>query len=69
MLTVYHRPRERPEGAMVRGWSVNGDGTQSMDVIPSVFPSLTAAREAKPTGAHVLARQREDDPSIVETWI
>jgi len=70
--TIYFNPKDFPYRYVVRAWTVReGEGEAVPDPRPLVVAdSLEEARAAVPPGSdHLLRRERDDDPCIVESWI
>lgn len=67
MWVIYERPRDFPDGFIVRRWDINGP-----DPIPGpayAEPTLEAARRHVPPGLVRLPRFENDEPHIVEAWL
>ncbi len=65
---VYDHPADYPEGYLARRWRVTDDTCQATD--ESVTGTrLETVRARLPAHLVRLARDPEDDPVIVETWI
>jgi hypothetical protein len=65
-FTIYERPRDYPEGYVVRCWEITAG-----EMIPGEAwgaPTLEAARELVPEGLFCIPRDPDDDAVIVETW-
>lgn len=69
MWTVYDHPRDYPKGFIARRFEVDGRGARpTRDVM--VSDDLDALRlMLMKRGLTALARNEEDDPKIVETWL
>jgi hypothetical protein len=68
LYTVYDKPVDHPDKAVVRSWLLPGDGTLQKGEA-QVFDSLTEARASLPPGLVRLERHPLDEPQIVETWV
>jgi hypothetical protein len=68
MFTIYERPRDYPEGYVVRRSFVNA-GMVWLDRVAQYAPALEAARGLIPPGLHRIPRYENDDPCIVEVWL
>lgn len=70
---VFNNPEDMPGRVVVRGATVgvssDPDNPQVWDIIASVFPSVLAAREAKPAHLHTMPRHPTDPLAIVEMWV
>lgn len=67
--TVYDRPRDWPHTVVARKFLVGADGAVPTTQIV-VGPDLEAVREQlREYGLTCLARNPDDDPKIVETWL
>lgn len=69
LFVVYGRPRDYPEGFVVRRWTAAAGVEARPDLVATYHPSLAAARASVPLGLYRLERQTGDDPSIVEVWL
>lgn len=81
MYTIYERPRDYPQGYVVRRWEVTRESKVVNAGLVSQTPSLEEARKSLPPGLTNLNRDvkigegkgfiviQMDDPCIVETWI
>ncbi len=73
MWTIYRNPSDYPGQYVVREWAVNEQGQRMASSSPlSIHERLEIVRLAiqyHAPGAVCLARQPEDDPVILETWI
>lgn len=66
---IYHRPKDFPDGYVLRCQYAMPDGTVKADDMAWQTESLEAARKIVPPGLTMMARNPEDDPHIVETWL
>jgi hypothetical protein len=66
---IYHRPKDYPDGYVLRCQYAMPDGTVKADSIAWQTESLEDARRLVPIGFTKMARHDDDDPHIVETWI
>lgn len=65
--TVYAHPRDHPEGYSMTQWEITRTGAVA---VATVYAStLERARFLVPPGLVCLARNPDDDPVIVETWV
>jgi hypothetical protein len=69
LWTIYERPRDYPEGYVVRATQVMTGGACVMAKEASYFPTLVAARRSLPLGLAHTARHPDDDPAIREVWL
>jgi hypothetical protein len=67
LWTIYERPRDFPEGYVLRSWRTTGEWQVPGEA--SYFGDLEAARAAVPAGLFRLPRQDDDDPAVLETWL
>ena len=68
MCVIYDHPRDHPDHYVLRAWYVTRDGVgPAEDVV--LADSLDEVRQYVPDGLLCLARQHDDDPAIVETWL
>lgn len=67
MFTVYERPRDYPQGYVVRRWECLPEGPRALEAHP--YKSLDEARGSIPEGYYRLERMPDDDPCIVEVWL
>jgi hypothetical protein len=67
MWTIYEKPKDYPNGFVVRR-SVVSDRIK-MDVVAQYSPTLLHARAAIPRGLHRLPRFPDDDACVVEVWM
>jgi hypothetical protein len=69
LWVIYEKPRDFPDAWVVRPQTVHRGGA----IVPSptavLCPSLEVARQYVPPGKVCLARDPNDDPVIVESWI
>lgn len=70
MWTIYDHPADIPVGFVVRRWETRAGSSEPFkgDVL-GVFASLEEARAVVPKHCVCLARDPNDDPHIVETWL
>lgn len=68
LFTIYAHPLDYEIGYVVREWTVGAGGT-TLAGGSHRAPSLQAARAVVPPGLFRIARDTEDDPCIVETWV
>lgn len=66
---IFERPRDFPNGYVVRRQCVVPGGGIWIDPIAFGFATLELAREGLPAGLVNLGRQPSDDPTIKETWL
>lgn len=71
--TIYDHPRDAPNSIVLRRWRIVAG---SRDPVPddqvAVFDTVEQARDWLDRfhpGLYRIARQRGDDPKIVETWL
>jgi len=69
LWVIYDHPRDFPDAFVVRCQTVDGTGV-TIAPCARLFPSLARARAwLAQQGLTCLAREPEDDPVIVETWL
>lgn len=68
MFTIYERPRDYPDGYVVRAADITA-GTVTHDRAAPTAPTLAEARALVPPGLMRFERHPEDDAVIVETWL
>lgn len=66
--TIYERPLDFPEKFVVRGFTIRADSAEP-DARVQVADTLEEARALIPYGCVCLARDPDDEPQIVETWL
>lgn len=67
--TIYERPRDYPEGFVVRAFHIVRGQTEPVpDPGAWHVPTLEQARKLIPEGMARLDRYPGDDPKIVEVW-
>jgi hypothetical protein len=66
---IYHRPKDYPDGYVLRCQYAMPDGTVVPDEHAWHGESLAAMRAIVPPGFVQMARHEDDEPHIVETWI
>lgn len=64
--TIYERPRDYPEGFVVRAWHIMPGRAEPGEA--RTASTLEEARALVPPGLICFARTPDDDPTIVETW-
>ena len=69
MWVIYERPKDYPDGFVVRRQSAVPGGQILIDRVAQYAPDLETARRLVPPGLVMLTRNAEDDPVIVETWL
>jgi hypothetical protein len=70
MWTIYKRPRDAPQHYVVRASQIRtGIPEPLVALVGCLCDSLAEARATIPRGLICLARQADDDPVIVETWL
>lgn len=67
--TIYERPRDYPDGYVVRAWHIVRGHTEPV-ADPGAWhvPTLEQARAVIPPGLFRLGRQPGDDENILEVW-
>ena len=60
---IYDHPRDDPEMFVARMWVLD-----QPTGITFASPSLDLLRRMLPPGLHMMPRQENDDPVILETW-
>lgn len=68
IYTVYERPRDYPNGFVVRRHVVR-PGVSIPAQVVGTAPSLAAARNLIPSGLTRQPRDPKDEPQIVESWL
>lgn len=68
MWIVYDHPADYPEGFLARRWLAGAMAAEPTQTAV-VGATLEAVRAQLPIGLIRLARDPEDDPVIVETWM
>lgn len=68
MWTVYHCPKDFPDGYIARKWLANAGGP-IWTTVTVTGATLAEVRSKLPPGLHRMSRGAEDDPVIVETWL
>jgi hypothetical protein len=66
--TIYDRPRDYPEGFVVREWLIERGNPQPQPGRSWTAVSLAGARSWVPDGLFRIPRSADDDPRILETW-
>lgn len=66
--TIFERPRDFPEGYVVKRWTSRPDGTVD-DLVKQFASTLQQARAQVPPGLTCLPRFFDDDPAILEVWL
>lgn len=69
LWVIYERPRDYPQGFVVRRWEVTPGEPERPDAVALYAPDLFAARCLVPPGKFNLHRQPEDDVAIREVWM
>lgn len=69
MFTIYERPRDYPNGYVVRRSVVRPNNVIEVDAVAQYAATLGAARALVPVGKIRMARDPNDDPAIVEVWL
>lgn len=70
--TIYWSPDDYPGRFVLRPHYVECGGEPTRRITPGeaqVFEDLDSARAAVPPGLYRLDRDRDDHPSVVETWL
>ena len=67
MWVIYERPRDFPQGFIVRRWDITGPGPTPGPAYAEL--TLEAARRHVPPGLECLPRFENDEPTIVEAWL
>lgn len=68
--TIYDRPRDHPQGVLVRGWAIPARGPATPHPQGRRFASVDEARrELCGRGLYCIGRYAQDEPQIVESWI
>ena len=70
MWTVYDHPKDYPDSYVARRFDVDADGAKPTATMIAC-PDLDTLRNILAFELHLtpLARSKEDDPVIVETWL
>lgn len=69
MFSIYDHPSDFPESFVVRPWYI-GPGNVTPSLTCWTAKTLEAARRLVPSSADfLLARELDDDPKIIETWV
>jgi hypothetical protein len=70
MWTVYDHPLDYPDKFVARRFDIDHDGVRASSSI-IVTPTLQMLRDILEFELHLtcLARNDDDDPKIVETWL
>lgn len=68
MWVIHERPRDCPEGYVVRRWFV-AEGREEHDRLAFYVATLERARAVVPPGLAMLPRFGDDDPAIREVWL
>lgn len=64
---IYQRPKDHPEGYVVRRWRIGEQGLEAESFAWRV-DTLEQARAVVPAGLYCLGRMPGDDPVILEVW-
>lgn len=67
MFTIYEKPKDHPNGFMVRAWRVESKDPTPLEA--TRVDTLEEARQLIPAGMVKIPRDPSDDPVIVESWI
>lgn len=67
MFTVYEKPADYPIGFVVRKWLIFAG--QAVAAEARFAESLEKARELIPVGFARIARNPNDDATVVESWL
>lgn len=68
IFTIYKQPKDYPNGWSVRRFTVDAEGAQP-DLIPAYAETLEQARTMIPVGLVRMPRNKDDDPSVYESWV
>jgi hypothetical protein len=68
MYTIYFNPLDYPGRYVVRGFFIESGKVEPGELCV-VADTLEQARAAVPPGCAQIARDPDDEPQIVETWI
>lgn len=69
MIVIYDRPRDLPDGFVVRSWTVKPGNVVPGELIGRNLADLEAARRLVPDGLVNIGRTPDDDAKIVEVWV
>ena len=67
IFTIYEKPRDNPEGFVVRRWEVESGMQKPCEAWRA--QTLSEARLIVPRGMVRMPRDPQDDPAVVESWI
>jgi hypothetical protein len=68
MIVIYDRPKDRPDGFVVREWIITPGSVVPARVLGENLATIEAARELVPAGLVNIGRQPDDDAKIAEVW-
>jgi hypothetical protein len=69
MFVIYERPRDFPEGYVMRRWVIGEGGDSSATDEMATAPTLAEIRVFVPSYCVRLERDPKDEPQIVEVWL
>jgi hypothetical protein len=69
VFVIYEKPKDYPQGYVVRRWEVAMGSMEAQAMESARVATIEEARALIPEGLFRMDRALEDEPQIVETWI
>ena len=66
---IYEKPKDHPEGYVLRRQHAMGDGTVTFDKVGYYFDSVEECHKMLPPGLTKIGPWPGDDPVIMEVWV